>query len=181
MVNTPAQIIVLPLSPLSHIWTNSKMAEWDCNFDKMLCQLAEANCLKHCCFSCRTVILAYKWRKAFKPSAFKLLNTLKKPKPVIWDVNLLNEEWETWVLTSLQRTDQHHHLGHNLLHLSPPSFSLISLGCLTHLHLLALLCNPGRVDPSLSPGLVPSHRRPALAVCWCTMAWWDAEGCRGGL
>lgn len=45
----------------------------------------------------------------------------------------------------------------------------------------ALPSSLGREDPSLSLGSLPPHRQPALAVCRCTMARWEAEGCRGGL
>ncbi|MEQ2189548.1 hypothetical protein GOODEAATRI_026355, partial [Goodea atripinnis] len=44
-----------------------------------------------------------------------------------------------------------------------------------------VIISPSRGDSSLSTGLGPSHRRPALAVCWCLMAWWDAKGCCGRL
>lgn len=108
--------------------------------------------------------------------ASTLLKTLEKT----WENNLLKVERDTWVTTwidwGLTST-----VSPQKLTLELRSFRLILFLCHTHIHPPALLSDRGRVDPSLSPGLAPSHRRPALAVCWCKMARWDAEGCRGGL
>lgn len=130
-------------------------------------------------FCCRTVSLAYKWRKGLSSDnwaadSWETQTRHMRCEFAEWRMrNLSNDDIaEDWPAASFltQRFTYER-----------PSFSFILLLFLTHLHLPALLSSPGRVDPSLYPGLAPCHRRPALAVCWCTMARWDAEGCRGGL
>lgn len=115
------------------------------------------------CFSCRTVSLAYKWRKGLSSGIWSWRR----------DVNFLDDEWETRITTSQQTTDEHHRFSHNLLIQS---------------HSAPLLRTPSPPSSAVQPrqsGPVPlprpSHRRPAPAACSCTMARWDAEGCRGGL
>lgn len=90
-------------------------------------------------------------------AASKFLKTPEKPKPVIWDVNLLSEEWETRVTTSLQRTDKHHNFSHNLLRLSTAR-SVSFCSSASHI-LIRRLCCPAHTEVTRPP-LVAS--RPPL-------------------
>lgn len=99
----------------------------------------------------------------------KLLKACQKPKLVIWDVNLVNEEWGTWVTTSSQTTDQLRHFSRILFCLSPAHL-LSSCSSTSHTSTYRLCC-PAQTEwtcpfPQASCRPISGPLRRCVGVRW---------------
>ncbi len=100
------------------------------------------------CLSCRTVSLAYLWRKGLSSDNWSCSLQIAEDS---WETQTSHmrcefAEWwmRNWITTSLQRTDEHYHFSHKLLRfIAPHSVSFCSFASHTF---VCQLCCPAQAE-----------------------------------